>query len=52
VRDATDLKAFWAWWDGVFDCFDRAGVRPVRAGEIVASAVAARTRGFSDDATD
>ncbi len=38
VRDATDLKAFWAWWDGVFDLFAREGVLPARLGEIVAAA--------------
>ncbi len=35
VRDAADLKAFWAWWDGVFDLFAREGVLPVRAGDII-----------------
>jgi hypothetical protein len=38
VRDATDLKAFWAWWDGVFDLFAREGVEPVRASDIIAAA--------------
>lgn len=38
VRDEADLRAFWAWWDGVFDLFERHGVRPARAGEIVAAA--------------
>jgi hypothetical protein len=37
VRDAADLKQFWAWWEGVFDLFDRAGVKPVRSGEIIAA---------------
>jgi hypothetical protein len=37
VRDAADLKRFWGWWDGVFDLFDRAGVKPVRSGEIIAA---------------
>jgi hypothetical protein len=37
VRDAADLKRFWAWWDGVFDAFDRAGVKSIRSGEIIAA---------------
>jgi len=35
VRDAGDLARFWTWWDGVLDQFDRAGVRPIRAHEII-----------------
>ena len=35
VRNASDLKKFWAWWDGVFDLFARHGVLPIRSGEIV-----------------
>jgi len=38
VRDAADLRNFWAWWDGVLDLFARNGVLPVRSGEIVAAA--------------
>ena len=38
VRDAADLKMFWAWWDGVFDLFAREGVLPARADEILAAA--------------
>jgi hypothetical protein len=38
VRDAADLRAFWAWWDGVFDLFARRGVTPVRAPDILAAA--------------
>jgi peptidoglycan/xylan/chitin deacetylase (PgdA/CDA1 family) len=38
VRDAEDLRAFWAWWDGVFDLFARHNVTPVRSSEIVAAA--------------
>jgi peptidoglycan/xylan/chitin deacetylase (PgdA/CDA1 family) len=38
VRDAADLKAFYAWWDGVFDLFARRGVTAARAAEIVAAA--------------
>jgi hypothetical protein len=37
VRDGVDLQRFWAWWDGVFDLFDRAGVKPIRSGEIIAA---------------
>jgi peptidoglycan/xylan/chitin deacetylase (PgdA/CDA1 family) len=38
VRDAADLRLFWAWWDGVFDLFAREGVRPARATDILAAA--------------
>ena len=38
VRDAADLKMFWAWWDGVFDLFAREGVLPARLDEILAAA--------------
>lgn len=38
VRDAADLKAFWVWWDGVFDLFAREGVLPARQREIIAAA--------------
>ncbi|WP_231639099.1 WalW protein [Sphingomonas profundi] len=38
VRDAADLKAFWHWWDTVFDLFAREGVRPARLSEIIAAA--------------
>jgi hypothetical protein len=38
VRDEADLRTFWTWWDGVFDLFAGEGVRPTRAGEIVAAA--------------
>jgi hypothetical protein len=38
VRDAADLRQFWAWWDGVFDLFAREGVRPARAEEILTAA--------------
>lgn len=37
VRDAADLRTFWAWWDGVFDTFAKAGVAPIRSGEIIAA---------------
>ena len=35
VRNTADLRQFWAWWDGVFDLFDKAGVKPIRSGEII-----------------
>jgi hypothetical protein len=37
VRTASDLKTFWAWWDGVFNLFAKHGVEPVRSGEIIAA---------------
>lgn len=37
VRDAADLKRFWAWWDGIFAALDRHGVKPIRSGEIIAA---------------
>lgn len=37
VRNASDLKKFWAWWDGVFNLFAQHGVLPIRSGEIVAA---------------
>ncbi|MEM8696055.1 MAG: polysaccharide deacetylase family protein [Pseudomonadota bacterium] len=42
VRDAADLRKFYAWWDGVFDLFARHGVTAIRAGEIIAAADRAR----------
>jgi peptidoglycan/xylan/chitin deacetylase (PgdA/CDA1 family) len=41
VRTASDLKKFWAWWDGVFNLFDKRGVLPIRSGAIVAALEAA-----------
>ncbi|TVV75010.1 WalW protein [Sphingomonas solaris] len=38
VRDAADLKAFWAWWDGVFALFAREGVTACRPDDILAAA--------------
>lgn len=38
VRDAADLRAFRAWWDGVFDLFARLGITPARAADLVAAA--------------
>lgn len=36
VRDEADLRAFWSWWDGVLDCFARAGVTPMSSLELIA----------------
>ena len=41
VQSASDLKRFWAWWDGVLDLFARHGVLPIRAGELVTALEAA-----------
>lgn len=41
VRDAAELRDFWAWWDEIFDLFARHGVTPVRSGDIYAAATAA-----------
>jgi hypothetical protein len=37
VRDAADLRRFWAWWDGVFDLLDRLGIQPATLDEILAA---------------
>lgn len=42
VRDARDLALFYAWWDGVFDLFDRRGVTPASMAECLAAVEAAR----------
>lgn len=42
VRDAADLRAFYAWFDGVFDCLAKAGVTPVDVPEVLAAAEATR----------
>jgi hypothetical protein len=41
VRDAADLKLFWAWWDGVFNLFEKQGVTPIRSSELIAALDAA-----------
>jgi hypothetical protein len=38
VRDAADLRAFWAWWEEVFGLFARRDVTPIRSGDIYAAA--------------
>ncbi len=42
VRDAADLKRFYAWFDGVFGFLARAGVDPVSVEEVLAAAEGAR----------
>lgn len=37
VRDAADLRIFWAWWDGVFAHFARKGVTGISASAIIES---------------
>ncbi|KQM97536.1 MULTISPECIES: polysaccharide deacetylase family protein [unclassified Sphingomonas] len=38
VRDATDLAAFWRWWDGVLDLLDRRGIRSASTADVLAAA--------------
>jgi hypothetical protein len=42
VRDAADLKTFYAWWDAVFAQFAKLGIRPTGLNEIVDAAWRAR----------
>lgn len=42
VRDATDLKRFYAWFDGVLGFLARQGVEPASVEEVLAAAEAAR----------
>jgi len=42
VRDAADLKTFYAWMDGVFDFFAREGVAPATTHDVLAAAEMAR----------
>jgi hypothetical protein len=35
VRDASDLRIFWAWWDGVFAHFNRRGVTGISGPAII-----------------
>lgn len=41
VRTSEDLRAFHAWWDGMFDLFDREGIAPASIEETIAAAKAA-----------
>ena len=38
VRDAADLRLFWAWWDAVLAELDRLGATPVGLEEVIAAA--------------
>jgi hypothetical protein len=41
VRTAEDLRNFHAWWDGIFDLFEREGIAPASIEETIAAAKAA-----------
>lgn len=41
VRTAEDLRTFHAWWDGMFDFFEREGIAPASIEETIAAATAA-----------
>ncbi|HEX8307247.1 MAG TPA: polysaccharide deacetylase family protein [Allosphingosinicella sp.] len=41
VRSAEDLRTFHAWWDGMFDFFEREGIAPASIEETIAAAKAA-----------
>jgi hypothetical protein len=38
VRTGEDLRIFYAWWDGMFDFFEREGIAPASIEETVAAA--------------
>lgn len=38
VRTAEDLRLFHAWWDGIFDLFEREGIAPASIEETIAAA--------------
>jgi hypothetical protein len=40
VRDESDLRTFHAWWDGMFDFFERQGIKPASIEEAVTAATA------------
>jgi hypothetical protein len=46
VRDAEDLRRFYAWWDGVLDLLAREGVQPIGSDGLIAAAWAARDVGL------
>ena len=46
VRDAGDLRRFYAWWDGVLDLLAREGVQPIGSDGLIAAAWAARDVGL------
>jgi len=43
VRDAADLRTFYAWWDGVLGMLAREGVEPIAADDLVAAIDRARS---------
>jgi hypothetical protein len=47
VRDAADLRRFYAWWDGVLDLLAREGVQPIGADALIAAAWRARDVGLT-----
>lgn len=46
VRDAADLRVFYAWWDGVLGLLAREGVEPIGADALIAAAWTARDVGL------
>jgi hypothetical protein len=46
VRDAEDLRRFYAWWDGVLDLLAREGVKPIGANELIEAIWRARDVGL------
>jgi hypothetical protein len=47
VRDAADLRRFYAWWDGVLDRLAREGIEPIGADALIAAAWAERDVGLT-----
>jgi hypothetical protein len=46
VRDAADLRGFYAWWDGVLNLLAREGVAPIGTDALIAAAWAERDVGL------
>ncbi len=46
VRDAADLRRFYAWWDGVLELLAREGVEPIGADMLIAAMWRARDVGL------
>jgi hypothetical protein len=46
VRDAADLRRFYAWWDGVLGLLAREGVEPIGANTLITAAWRARDVGL------
>ncbi|HEX8449745.1 MAG TPA: WalW protein, partial [Allosphingosinicella sp.] len=40
VRTPEDLRTFHAWWEGMFDFFEREGIAPASIEETIAAAKA------------